>query len=167
MSNGRRRIFEVQNCANGEQLAPKIRRMYWYWPIMLSSNHRKRKADWSSLQIAICRNMLSISARTPMACSRKRRISSSKSAKRSGPVRIQVLRHQPLNFEAAFATRRIFPGLFGFSTGCVGKYQILSGGGCCLITGLTYFEGRSLMRVSLYSCKTIGLSLRRFSRLRA
>ena len=116
--------------------------MYWYWRIKLSSNHTKRKADWSSLRIAICMNMPSISARTPMACSRKRRISSSKSARRSGPVRRQVLREQPLNFEAAFLTRRIFPGLFGFSTGCVGRYLILSGGGCCLLTGSTQFKAR-------------------------
>ena len=84
---------------------------------MLSSNHRKRKADLSSLRIAICMSMLSISARTPMACSRKRRISSSKSAKRSGPVRRQVLREQPLNFEAAFATRRIFLACLDFQQG--------------------------------------------------
>ena len=98
---------KIKIAQHGEQLAPKIRRMYWYWRFWLSSNHRKRKADWSYLRIAICMNMLLTSARTPMACSRKRRICSCKTAKRSSPVRRQVLREQPLNIEAAFATRRI------------------------------------------------------------
>ena len=62
---------------------------------------------------------------------------SSNLANRSGPVRRALLSETPLNFEAALATRRTLPGLLGFSTGCLGRYQVRGGGGCCI---LTFFE---------------------------
>ena len=74
-----------------------------------------------------------MSANTPMGCLRKRRSISSKLANSSGPVRRAQLSETPLNFQAALATRRTFPGLFGFSTGCVGRYQNCGGGGCCFL----------------------------------
>ena len=55
----------------GEQAAPNIKRVYWYWRIEFPVNHRKLSAAWSFSVMLICINMASISAITATGRSQK------------------------------------------------------------------------------------------------
>ena len=120
----------------GKQFAPKMSLVNGYCCIWLSANQRNRRADWSIWWMAIYINMPSMFARTATGCSRNLTRTPKRLLRRSGPVTRCELSDWPRNFEAAFVNRRAFPGLLIFSRGWCGSYQILSGWGSCIFTGL-------------------------------
>ena len=106
-----------ESCPKGEQVAPKINLVNWYWLTTSSLGQRKRSADWSSCLIAICMNMPSISERMAAGFSQNLRRIPTKLFSKSSPVIKLEFKDWPLNSAAAFATLRNFPGLFGLTTG--------------------------------------------------
>ena len=110
-------MVQHENCTKGEQVAPKINLVKWYWLIISSLGQRKRSADWFSCLIAICTNMPSISDRMATGFSRNLKRIPTKLLCKSGPVMKFEFKDWPLNLAAAFATLRNFPRLFGLNTG--------------------------------------------------
>ena len=129
--------FNPNIAIEGEHFGPNINLVYWYCLMPFAVFHRNRKAFWSDSLVPICMNMPSISADTASGCSRKRSSNPNILLRRSGLASKREFKDIKWKIEAVFATRLIFPGLFGFTTGWWGKNQTLIAWGFMKTTVLT------------------------------